>query len=305
MKKRYLSFNEHLKKVFNTRVHKIPVNAGFYCPNKDGTFSSKGCIFCDEYGSGPIYNKNISITEQILQGIEIKKKRFGAEKFIVYFQAHTNTYTSREILAKYIDEALKIKDVAGISIGTRPDCLPDEMFNLIDETSKKTYLWLELGLQSIHLKSLKFLNRNHTFSDFLNSFLEAKRRNIRVCVHVILGIPGEDKEEMLETAKVLNLLKIDGIKIHPLHVLKNTELEKLYLKNKVKLLEKEEYVNLVCDFIEYLHPETVIQRLTGERERELFVDPEWLLNKTEILNSIDNELVRRNSYQGCRNIGKI
>ncbi|MEW6457103.1 MAG: TIGR01212 family radical SAM protein [Acidobacteriota bacterium] len=305
MKKRYFSFNEHLKKVFNTRVHKIPVDAGFYCPNKDGTFSSKGCIFCDEYGSGPINKKNVSITDQIIQGIEAKKRRFGAEKFIVYFQSHTNTYTSREILAKYIDEALKIKNVVGISIGTRPDCLPDEIFDLLDEISKKTYFWLELGLQSIHLRSLKSLNRNHNFSDFLKSYLEAKKRNIRVCVHVILGIPGEEKEETLETARVLNLLKTDGIKIHPLHVLKNTELEKLYTNNEVKLLGKEEYVSLVCDFIEYLYPETVIQRLTGEREKELFVAPEWLLNKSEILNSIDNELARRNSYQGCRNIGKI
>lgn len=285
-------------KKFGERVQKVSVDAGFSCPNKDGTLSSKGCIFCDKYGSGPIRFAGLPLNEQIERGIQLAKARYGANLYIVYFQAHTNTYCRWETLKKYIDIALSYKGVVGISIGTRPDYLPDEILDGLGELSKATYLWLEIGLQSIHDRSLRFLNRNHTFSDFENAFKRAKKRKIAVCAHVILGIPGETWEDMMDTAKYLAKIEIDGVKIHPLHVLAGTDLQKMYEHNTVKLLEKEEYVKLVVDFIERLHPSTIIHRITGERELSLLIAPQWVLKKPEVIMDIEKEFERRKSYQG-------
>jgi radical SAM protein (TIGR01212 family) len=294
----YNSFSQHLIKKFGERVQKVSVDAGFQCPNKDGTLSFKGCIFCDRYGAGPVKFAGLPLREQIEKGIQFAKTRYGANLYIVYFQAHTNTYCRWEKLKEYIDIALSYKGVIGISIGTRPDTLPEEILDGIGELSKSVYLWLELGLQSVHEKSLKFLNRNHTFSDFENAFRKAKSRRIQVCAHVILGIPGESWDEMMETAKYLAKIEIDGVKIHPLHVLSGTELQKMYEERKIELLEKDEYIKLVVDFIERLHPSTIIHRLTGEREPFLLIAPQWVLKKSEVIMEIEKEFERRGSYQG-------
>lgn len=285
-------------KRFGERVQKVSVDAGFHCPNKDGTLSSKGCIFCDKYGSGPVKFLGLPLNEQIEKGIEFAKARYGANLYIVYFQAHTNTYCSWEKLREYIDLALSYKGVVGISIGTRPDTLQDDIIAGLGDIARKTYLWLELGLQSIHDKSLKFLNRNHSFSDFETAFKRVKSKKILICAHVILGIPGESWNDMMETAKYLAKIEIDGVKIHPLHVLEGTELHRMYKENMIELLEKERYVNLVVDFIERLHPSTIIHRITGEREQSLLVAPQWVLKKSEVIMDIEREFQRRRSYQG-------
>ncbi|MGQ9617713.1 MAG: TIGR01212 family radical SAM protein [Candidatus Aminicenantia bacterium] len=294
----YNSFNSNLRKIFGERVQKIPVDAGFFCPNKDGKLSTKGCIFCDSYGAGSVKFAGLPLNEQIERGIKKAKEKYGANLYIVYFQAHTNTYCKWEKLKEYIDIALSYKGVIGISIGTRPDTLADDILDGLSELSKTKYLWLELGLQSIHEKSLKFLNRNHSFEDFHFGYKRAKERKIQVCAHIILGIPGESREDTIETAKYLAKIEIDGVKIHPLHVLKGTELQKIYDESKIKLLEKDEYVKLVVDFIEHLHPSTIIHRITGEREQSHLIAPLWVLKKSEIITEIEREFERRKSYQG-------
>ncbi len=294
----YNSLSQHLIKKFGERVQKVSVDAGFYCPNKDGTLSTKGCIFCDKYGSGPIKFAELPLNEQIERGIEFAKARYGANLYVIYFQAHTNTYCSWKTLKEYIDIALSYKGVVGISIGTRPDTLPDDVLDGLAALSRSTYLWLEIGLQSVHDSSLQFLNRNHTFSDFEIAFKRSKDRKIQICAHVILGIPGESWNAMMETAKYLAKIEIDGVKIHPLIILSGTELQKMYKQERIELLEKDKYVNLVVDFIERLHPATIIHRITGEREQFLLVAPPWVLKKSEVIMDVEKEFQRRGSYQG-------
>ncbi len=298
MTERYNSFNNHLKEVFGEKVYKIPLDPHFPCPNKDGKISKEGCIFCDKYGSGPIKTGRLKIKEQIGTGMERISKKYKAKKFIAYFQANTNTAASTERLQKIFDIALSFKDIVGISIGTRPDWVFSDHLELLEKLNKRTYLWVELGLQTIHSRGLKFLRRHHDLADFVKTTLELKKRGIRVCAHTIIGIPGEAKEDMIETARFLSAIEVNGVKIHLLHILKNTDLEKLYEEGKIKLLEKDEYVSLTVDFLENLSPGIIIQRLTGERDREIFVAPQWALNKLDVIESIRKEFERRNSYQG-------
>ncbi len=298
MIERYNSFNNHLKEVFGEKVYKIPLDPHFPCPNKDGKISKEGCIFCDKYGSGPIKTGRLKIKEQIEIGMERISKKYKAKKFIAYFQANTNTAASTERLEKIFDEALSYRDIVGISIGTRPDWVFSDHLELLEKLNRRTYLWVELGLQTIHSKGLKFLRRHHDLADFVKTTLELKKRRIRVCAHTIIGIPGETGEDMIETARFLSAIGVDGVKIHLLHILKNTDLEKLYEEGKIKLLEKNEYVSIAVDFLENLSPGIIIQRLTGERDREIFIAPEWALNKLDVIESIRKEFERRNSYQG-------
>jgi len=295
---RYNSFNNHLKKYFGEKVYKIPIDAHIPCPNKDGRISKNGCIFCDKYGSGPIKTGKLSIEEQIEKGIKNIGKKYKAKKFLAYFQANTNTGTSVKKIKKMCETALNYKEITGISIGTRPDWIFKEHFNYFKELNKKTYLWIELGLQSIHSKSLKFLRRNHSLADFIKTFLKLNESQIKVCAHSIIGIPGETHSDMMETAKFLSAIGVDGVKIHLLHILKNTDLENLYQKGIIKLLSLEEYIKLVADYLEYISSEIIIQRLTGERDREIFVAPKWALNKGLVIQRIREELIKRNSYQG-------
>lgn len=296
---RYYKFSRYLREKFGCRVFKISVNAGFGCPNFDGTLSRKGCIYCNNYAFSPsLREKNKPIEEQVKNGIEYGKKRYKAEKFIVYFQPYTNTYASVEILKEKYDVIKKFPEVSGIAIGTRPDCIDEEKLNLIESYTENYEVWIEYGLQSIHDKTLKLINRNHTYKDFLKAVEMTKERNIKICAHVIIGLPGEGKKEIIETAKECGKLKLDGIKIHPLHIVKNTQLEKWYKEGRYTPLEMKEYVEMVISFLEYLWPNTVIQRLTADCPDEFLIAPEWIHKKQKLLKIIEEEMDEKNTYQG-------
>lgn len=299
--KRYNLFSSYLKKKFNEKVYKVTLDAGFSCPNRDGTLSSSGCIFCDDSGSfSQAHSNKLDVEKQLEVGMETLKKRFKAKKFLSYFQAYSNTYKPVDKLKLLYDKALTPDDVVGLSIGTRPDCVDDEKLDLIASYSKTKEVWLEFGLQSANDKTLKMINRGHDYKCFENAYLKAKDRNINVCVHVILGLMNETYDEIMYTAKTLAKLNINGIKFHMLCVLKNTQLEKIYNKNKFELLNEDEYVNLVCDFLEVLPPTTTIHRIAGNGLNKLLIEPHWIMNKFETLNKIDRTLEKRNSYQGIK-----
>jgi len=299
--KRYNLFSEHLKECFGGRIHKISVDAGFSCPNRGGTRSLPGCLFCDPGGSGAVgIDRAVSVAQQIEGGKEVMTRKYKAKRFLAYFQPFSNTWAPSEALRTLYEEALGVEGVVGLSIGTRPDCLPLDVLDLLAEFHRRTYFWLELGLQSSHDKTLSFLRRGHDYAAFLRAYKGAKERGLRVCVHVILGLPGEDREAMLATADEMARLKVDGIKIHLLHVLKGTPLGDLYEEGKIPILTRDAYVPLVVDFLERLHPDTLIHRLTGDGPRDLLLAPLWSLKKWEVLNAIDDEMDNRDSYQGSR-----
>lgn len=304
--KRYNAFSDELKRVFGCRVHRISVDAGFSCPNLDGTVGTGGCIYCGGMGSGAFgIVRGVPVAEQIEAGKEVMVRKYKAKRFIAYFQPYTNTYASPSILRALYDEALGVDDVVGLIVGTRPDCLPDEVVDLLAEYAERTYFWLELGLQSPLDRTLDLIGRGHDFAAFARSAQACKRRGIRVCSHVILGLPGETRQEMLATADVLNELDLDGVKIHLLHVMKDTPLAELYLQGKVRLMDRDEYVGLVCDFLERLKPGISVQRLTGDGGRDHLIAPLWSLQKFEVLNAIDYELERRESSQGSAIRGSL
>jgi radical SAM protein (TIGR01212 family) len=293
----YNSFNAFLREKFSSKkVRKIPINAGFFCPNKNGKVSTKGCIFCDTYGSGPIKRHDLSITEQISRFIgERNSRQF---RYIAYFQAHSNTYGPVEELREKYEIIFHFPEIVGLFIGTRPDAISPDVYPLLEELNKRTYLTIELGLQSIHARSLEYLNRNHTYQQFLDTFFRLKKRSIDVVVHLIIGIPGETEDDMLATVNEMNRIKPAGIKFHLMHVLKETPLCKMYQEEKFKLLGKDEYVDLVVTLLAHLDPSIVIHRLTGEREREIFYAPEWALEKNAVIQSIRKTMAERKTFQG-------
>jgi len=297
--KAYHIFSAQLKKRFGVRVHKISVDAGFGCPNRNGGRAGSGCLFCDPGGSGAVgIERQLSVAEQIEQGKEVMSRKYKANKFMAYFQPFSNTLAPVDRLRALYDEALAVDSVVGLAVGTRPDCVPADVLDLLAEYHRRTYFWLELGLQSSHDRTLAWLKRGHDFAAFTKAYHAAKSRGLRVCVHVILGLPGESRADMLATADVLAELQVDGVKLHLLHVLENTALGNLYLEGKIQLLGMDEYVALVVDFMERLHPDTLIHRLTGDGPRDQLLAPLWSLNKWEVLNAIDAEFVRRGSRQG-------
>ncbi|BCR06414.1 TIGR01212 family radical SAM protein [Desulfuromonas versatilis] len=303
--KRYQVFSSHLKERFGGRVHKISVDAGFSCPNRGGTRNRPGCLFCDPDGSGAVgIDRGFPVTEQLERGKEIMVRKYKARHFLAYFQPFSNTNAPPAQLRALYDQALGVEGVVGMAVGTRPDCLPAEVLDLLGEYHRRTYFWLELGLQSIHDKTLGYLRRGHDYATFLQACHGARERGLRLCVHVILGLPGEDRAMMLETAAELARLRVDGIKIHLLHVLEGTPLGDLYRQGQVPILEQAEYVELAADFIERLHPATLIHRLTGDGPRDILLAPLWSLNKWEVLNAIDDELERRGTRQGSRVQGR-
>ncbi|NVM04750.1 MAG: TIGR01212 family radical SAM protein, partial [Candidatus Helarchaeota archaeon] len=255
---RYHSFSKHLKDTFGSPVYKISIDAGFTCPNRDGYKGKGGCLYCNEKGSGASYIKRgLSVKEQILSGIEQMKKRKNAHKFIAYFQAFSNTYAPISHLRKLYDEALSIDGVVGLSVGTRPDIITDETLDLLEKYSKKTYFWIEYGLQSIHDRTLKLINRCHNYQGFEDTFIKTKKRKIKICVHVIIGLPGENREDILQTAEKLSELKPEGVKIHSLYISKGSPIEPLYNKGELKLFEVNEYISIAADYLERLPQETV------------------------------------------------
>jgi radical SAM protein (TIGR01212 family) len=296
MQELYNSFNSYLKKRFKQKIRKIPINAGFTCPNKNGQISSQGCIFCDTYGSGPIKHFNLSISQQITTFME----NHPGCKYIAYYQAHTNTCAPVEELRRKYEIIFDFKDILGLFIGTRPDAIAENVYPLLEELNKKTFLTVELGLQSIHSNSLEFLNRNHTYQQFLDTFEKLKKREIDVVVHLIVGIPGETPADMLSTIKEMNRIKPAGVKLHLMHVLKNTPLFDMYESGKITLPEKDQYVEWIVHLLAHLNPAIVIHRLTGERDKEIFHAPLWALNKNEVIHAIRSKMLEQNIYQGKR-----
>ncbi len=299
--KRYNKFSDELKRVFGCKVQRISVDAGFSCPNRDGALDSEGCIFCGGHGSGSFgIHRGLDISGQLEDGKEVMRRKYKAHKFIAYFQAYSNTYAAVDRLRELFSEALAVPDVTGLIIATRPDCLPDEALDYLGELSGQTYLWLELGLQSILDRSLQLINRRHDHSCSVDAVRRAGSRGLRVCAHIILGLPGETREEMLAMAGELNRLGVDGVKLHLLHVMKGTRLAEMYGRGEVKVMCRDDYAGLVCDFLERLDPRILIHRLTGDGGRDSLVAPLWSLKKFEILNLIDAEMERRGTRQGIR-----
>jgi len=299
--KRYYDLKSYFLNTFGCTVYKLQIDAGFTCPNRDGNVAYGGCVYCDGRGSklrqaGPLP----SVSRQIESGKAHYLQKRGARKFIAYFQTFTNTYAPLEDLKAVYDEALSHDDVIGLSIGTRPDCVPNAVLDLLETYAKKQHVWLEFGLQSIHDRTLQALNRGHTAEQFIDAVHRSAGRGIHTCIHIIVGLPGENKENILETANALAQLPIQGIKIHSLLALKGTPMGREYEQGRLSMLSKEEYIETVCDILETLPPEIVIQRLTADGYRDIFLGPAWAVNKMDVLNGIDHEMARRGTYQGCR-----
>ena len=301
MKNRYYDLNSYLRELFGCRVQKIPLDAGLACPNRDGLVSTGGCIYCNSRGSGTgAMREGLSITAQVIRGKEFLKKRYKAKKFIAYFQSFSNTYGPHERLKGLYEEALAVDDIVGLSIGTRPDCIDESMLTILEGYTRDYLIWIEYGLQSIHDRTLTFINRGHDVKCFKGAVELTRNRGIKICTHVILGLPFEDRDDMLATAGAVAAMGIDGIKIHLLYVIKGTRMERLYLEGRYRCLEQEEYTDLVCDFLELLPPDMVIQRLTGDPHPAELVAPEWSLRKNETISVIKKILATRDSWQGKR-----
>jgi len=295
MNEPFHSFRNFIKEKFpGGRVLKIPIAAGLSCPNRDGSLSDKGCIFCDRYASGPVRTAAWTIEQQI----EAYMRRHPGRRYLAYFQSHCNTTGPVDELKRKYEIIFKYEDVIGLFIGTRPDAIAPPVYSLLEALSRRTYLAVELGLQSIHSRSLSLLNRNHTFRQFEEAFLELRARELDVIVHLIIGIPGETIVDMRETIAAMNALRPSGIKLHLFHVLRNTELHARHVRSPIPLLSRDEYTDIVIDLLERLDPGIVIHRLTAEREREIFVAPLWALDKTAVLRSIREKLKARETRQG-------
>ncbi len=300
-KRRYTDYNTYLRSVFGERVQKIVIDAGLSCPNRDGTLSTGGCIYCNAKGSGSgAFKHGVSIKQQLELGKKIMARRYKAKKFLAYFQSYTNTYTSCKNMKLMYDEALSVEGVAGLAIGTRPDCIDKEKLDLIESYTDRYLVWIEYGLQSAHNSTLKLINRGHDFNCFKKAVEITKSRNIKICAHVILGLPGETREMMLETAEILAALGIDGVKIHLLYIVKGTALEAMWRKGQYKCMEQQAYVEILCDILEILPANVVIQRITGDPHPDELAAPKWALNKNQTFQLIQKTLEARNSRQGQR-----
>ena len=299
--KRYHTLDYYYKNKFNEKVFKVSLNAGFSCPNIDGTVGYGGCIYCSKTGSGEFAgNKEDAIEKQFNDIKEMMLNKWPKAKYIGYFQARTNTYAPVEQLKNLYERILNQENVVGLNIATRPDSITDECLDYLTELNNKTYLTIELGLQTTKEETSKLINRCHTLECFENMVKKLRERKIDVVVHIINGLPYETKDDMLNTVKYLNKLDIQGIKIHMLSITKNTPIEKMYLDNKFKVLTKEEYIDIVIEQLEHLRPEIVIHRITGDPKLDELIEPNWLVKKFCVLNDIDKEMVRRDTYQGIK-----
>lgn len=297
--KRYHTLDYFYKTKFQSKVFKVSLNAGFTCPNRDGTVGYGGCIFCSKLGSGDFAgNKEDNLITQFEKIKNMLLHKWPNSKYIGYFQANTNTYAPVDILKEKYEQILSLENVIGLNIATRPDSITEECLEYLTQLNQKTYLTIELGLQTIHDKTSKLINRCHTLDCIETMVKKLRERQINVVVHIINGLPYETKEDMIETIKYLNKLDIQGIKIHMLHILKDTALEKLYQKEQFQILTREEYVDIVINQLEYLRPEIVINRITGDPNEDDLVEPHWLTKKFCVLNEIDKEMVKRDVYQG-------
>jgi len=298
--KRYTTFTDELRTRFGCRVQRVSLDAGFSCPNRDGSLGTGGCTFCGDRGAAAVgVPTELPLHLQLQKSKEYLVKKFRAEKFLAYFQAYSNTYAAADDLRLLYEAALADADMVGLIIGTRPDCLPDSVLDLLAELNRRTYLWLELGMQTMHDQTLQAINRGHDHACFVEAVNRCKQKNLRICAHLILGLPGESREQMLASVEELNRLGVDGVKLHHLHVLKGSQLEQEYRTGDLPLMTRDEYVALVVDALELLDPKIMIHRLMGDGRSEL-VAPDWSRRKLEVLNRIDAELVKRDSRQGCR-----
>jgi len=298
---RYYSFNQYLKEKFGERVQKVTLDAGLGCPNRDGTKGWGGCIYCDQFGSGTgAREKYPDLKSQAHAVTERLAKRYKARKFIAYLQSFTNTYAPVETLRSLYDEAVQLPNVVGLAVGTRADCITSEVLELLSQYTPRLMVWLELGLQSVHDETLRTINRGHTYQDFLEGYRLAREHPLLICLHVIIGLPGEQRDHILTTAKQVAQLKPDGLKIHVLYITKGTQIEKLFREGTYTPLKQQEFVELTCDFLEVLPHDVVIQRLTGDPRHKELVAPDWTLRKQETLKLIHEELEKRGSYQGSK-----
>lgn len=296
--KRYHTLDYELKKVFGEKTIKLSIDGNFTCPNRDGKISTNGCIFCSERGSGDFSERGKTITEQIEKQKYIMSQKWKSNTYIAYFQNFTNTYDTVCNLKEKYNEALKSENIKGIAIATRPDCIDDEIADLLGELNKKTFLWVELGLQTVNNNTAMFINRGHSLKQFDKAVEILNSKNIKTVVHLIMGLPGESKEQMLNSIKYISNLNIWGIKIHMLHILKNTALAKYYENAPFKILTQKEYVDLICDCLELLREDIVVHRLTGDGKKSDLIEPRWTLNKLKVLSDIDETLKIRGSFQG-------
>jgi len=292
--KRYHTLNYFFKKKFGQKVFKVPLDINSTCPNQ----YNGGCIYCSNKSVAGISDNTLDILEQFEKGRKIMEQKWPDSLYIPYFQSGTNTYNDKNLVKGYIYKLLLLPKVIGIDIATRPDCLSDEWLDYLEELNKKTFLIVELGLQSSNNNTLKFINRGHDKKIFKKAVEKLHERNIFVVAHIINGLPYEEKEDMINTIKFVNDLKIDGIKIHMLYIAKNTPLASYYENNKFHILTREEYIDIVCDQLRLLNPDVVVMRITGDPELNELVAPEWLIKKFMVLNGIDQEMAKRNIYQG-------
>lgn len=297
--KTYHTLNYFLREKFGEKIFKISLDAGFSCPNRDGKVSKGGCIFCSERGSGDFAgDRAFSISKQFEDIKLMMNKKWKEGKYIAYFQAYTNTYASVDVLRAKYDEAINNEGVVGLAIATRPDCLSEEVLDLIEEYSKKIYTWVELGLQTSNDETAKIINRGYKLEVFDEAVKNLNSRNIDVVAHVIFGLPNETKEDMINTIKYISNSGVKGIKMHLLHVMENTPLEVMYKHGKLRLMEQDEYIETICEAVTLLPQDMVIHRLTGDAPRNLLVGPMWSLKKWEVLNAIDKKMEDDNLYQG-------
>ena len=291
--------NDFLKEKFNEKIYKVSLDGGFTCPNRDGKVSRGGCIFCSENGSGDFTATKLkSIHKQIEEQIDLVSKKYKGDKYIAYFQNFTNTYAEVSYLRKIYQEALSHEKIVGLAIATRPDCLGDDVLELLAELNKKTFLWVELGLQTVNDDVAKYFNRAYETEIYKEASEKLNKLNIKFVTHIIIGLPKEEEDDYLKTAIFAQNCGTWGIKLHLMYVVKNTPLEKLYLNGDLKVNTKEEYVEKVVNVLENISSEVVVHRLTGDGDRETLVAPLWSIKKIDVLNSIHKELKRRNTYQG-------
>ena len=297
--KPYYSLDYYLKQTFGEKIYRLSLNGGMTCPNRDGTLDSRGCIFCSAGGSGDFATAPaLSVTEQITQAKERIRGKSNCKKFIAYFQAYTNTYAPVSYLRELFSEAICHPDIVALSIGTRCDCLPEDVLDLLTEFNKLKPVWVELGLQSIHDTTLQQIRSSFTYEQYLSAVDALKERNLTVITHLILGLPGETEEMMLASVDAVAHLPVDGVKLQLLHVLKHTDLALLYETNPFSVFSLEEYCDFVVTFIEHLPPEMVVHRITGDGPRSLLIAPLWSTDKKRVLNTIHKRFQERDTWQG-------
>ena len=296
---RYFSYNFYLRRKFGSRIHKVSIDAGFTCPNVDGTVAIGGCTFCDNRSFSPSRRvPRVKITDQIDDGIRRIQIRFKVERFLAYFQPATNTYAPVERLRSVYEQALEHPQVVGLVIGTRPDCVPDDVLDLLEEIAARKYLAVEYGMQTMHDRSLDWMNRGHHHDAFLDAMERSRNRGFETCAHVILGLPGESHDDMLATVREVARMKVDAVKLHNLYCVKGTPLADQVERGEVQLMERDEYIQTLVDCLELLPPDCIVERVHGEAPPDYLVGPSWTLDKVAVRQALDNELLRRDSWQG-------